>query len=277
VTEHVLLSEIEIDQDANISRRPFAPHEVDDLAEQIKEMGQRVPAIVRPWGKNGFKYRLVCGYRRAAACKLLGIATLYVDIQEMTDHEANKLNVIENLERKNLSLWEEAVALGRLYPEGKPCREVAQELKRPTRWVNTRFRLLEMQEPIQKAAAAGLLSVQKIDIISRLKKPEDQLRCLDQILKAMKKGNRKDYHRHLDPKFHRHLGPKRPRPSKDEVMSMITEMLSATIVGIGPRALAYTQGIITREELMEDIKALKQKSLGQKSSAGVVPVDEHHS
>ena len=51
----------------------------------------------------------------------------------LSDHEARMLNFVENLERKDLNLLEEARALGRLYPEGVSLRVAAAEIKRPTR------------------------------------------------------------------------------------------------------------------------------------------------
>ena len=83
----------------------------------------------------GFDYRWLAGHRRFKAVEtFLKWPCIPSMIRPgLSDHEARMLNFIENLERKDLNVLQEARALGRLYPEGISLRVAAKEIKRPTR------------------------------------------------------------------------------------------------------------------------------------------------
>ena len=128
-------------------RGEFTLQSVKELAESIAENGLRFPVGVQPWtAEPGYKYRLIYGLRRFRAATLfLQWATVPAVIREgLTEHQARLWNVQENLERKDLNIWEEARALERLYPNGVTLRQAAKELKQTTHWVHVRLRLLRM-------------------------------------------------------------------------------------------------------------------------------------
>ena len=78
------------------------------------------------------------------------------------------LNFVENLERKDLNIAGRGAGLARLYPDGVSLRVAAAELKRPTRWVHDRLRLLTLPEEVQQLAAAGLLAASACQGAGRL-------------------------------------------------------------------------------------------------------------
>ena len=103
------------------------------MAENIRLRGGGVelkgldfPVVVQPIADMvgekpaGFDYRLVAGHRRFKAVEtFLKWPCIPSMIRPgLSDHEARMLNFVENLERKDLNILEEARALGRLYPEG---------------------------------------------------------------------------------------------------------------------------------------------------------------
>ena len=92
------------------------------------------------------------------------------------------LNLVENLQRKSLNILEEARAIQNLYPKGASVREAARELKRDTRWVWVRVRLLRMPEAIQENAAAGLLSQWNLDTLAGIESPDEQIAAADKIV-----------------------------------------------------------------------------------------------
>lgn len=248
------VTDILYDADFNC-RGEFTLQSVKELAESIEEVGGLIcPVTVQPWDRQpGFKYRLVVGYRRykAITC-ILRRATIPANIcYGLTDHQAQLLNAAENLERKDLNLWEEARVLQRLYPDGTTERQAAKELKKTCYWVRMRWRLLKMPPSVQQKAAAGLLSQANLDALAGLDSEEDQVLLADRIAMAREQGRGKRLPG-LERKYKRRS--KYPR-GKEEINAMVIRMLEAGITGLGPRVGSWCAGNLTDDELLQDIAA----------------------
>jgi len=102
--------------------RPINEEVVSRLAESINERGLRQPIEVA--GQiRGKKYRLVTGGHRLAAHRLLGIETIATVILEGSELELRRDELLENLERSELSKLERAqflAALRRVFQELNP-------------------------------------------------------------------------------------------------------------------------------------------------------------
>ncbi len=86
-------------------RKHFDPETLADLAENIKTHGVLQPILVRPDGK---KHQLVVGERRFRASKQAKLKTIPAITKKLTDQEAFELQMIENLQRQDLTEIEEA-------------------------------------------------------------------------------------------------------------------------------------------------------------------------
>ena len=80
---------------------------MDELVESVRTYGILSPLLARPKGDG---YELVSGHRRRLAAQKLGLPTVPVLVQEMTDDEAVILMVDSNLQRENLLPSEKAFA-----------------------------------------------------------------------------------------------------------------------------------------------------------------------
>jgi ParB family chromosome partitioning protein len=240
-------------------RGEFTLQSVSELAESIKDIGRLIyPVTVQPWtAQPGYDYRLIAGHRRYKAMTVFLKATTIpaVIVNDLTDHEARLLNVLENLQRKDLNIMEEARALERLYPHGVTLRQAAKELKQNTHWVHVRLRLLRMPLHIQQKAAAGLLSATNIDTLAGIDKPEDQLLATTKIAEAHKRGGR-----HRLPGLERKYKKSRVR-TRDEINALVERMLLAGIDGLAPRVGAWCAGNIDDEEIAKEIEAATPKTL----------------
>jgi ParB family chromosome partitioning protein len=85
-------------------RRYFAPSAMRVLVESVKKDGVLQPILVRPVGD---KYELVAGERRYRAAKEAGLTDIPVVVREMSDSEAVRLALTENLQREDLNPVEE--------------------------------------------------------------------------------------------------------------------------------------------------------------------------
>lgn len=236
---------VEIFYDENFNcRGAFTLQSIVELADSIKEVGLQFPIVVQPWGKQ---YRLICGHRRFKACTTflkwdIIPAVVRTDLDE---HEAQILNLVENLERKDLNMLEEAKALQAIYPDGVTLNKAAAELKRPTRWVHTRLRLVQMPEEVQQYAAAGRLSAVNLEALWILP-ADERTEGAKKIVRAKRIGGckLKDIPRR---RF-------RPKKSKEQISKMAAVLMNAGIEGLPPRLLAWAAGYIPDREIRRDIK-----------------------
>ena len=233
-------------------RGPFTRESIDDLAASIRDNTLEFPVIVQPWMKDGKDYRLLAGHRRfAAVTEVLKWATIPASIRRnLTERQARVLNLTENLERKDLNPLEEAQALGRLFPEGVTLKAAAAELKRPTRWVHDRLRLLTLPEEVQQLAAARLIAMCNVQVLMALP-PEEQLAAARAIVAVKREHGKTASLKHLDPKQRRAFGY---RKSKAEINNMVAKMLGRGIEGLGPRMGAWCAGYISDAEFEKDIE-----------------------
>jgi len=81
---------------------------IDELVASIKEKGVLEPILVRP--KSG-KYEIIAGERRFVASKNAGMNEIPCIEMNVKDNEAMELSLIENLQRKDLDVFEEADGL----------------------------------------------------------------------------------------------------------------------------------------------------------------------
>ena len=247
------VSQVYYDADFNC-RGQFTLQSVEELAQSIDELGLQFPTVVQPteevegFAHEGFRWRLIAGHRRFQA------VTTFLKWDEipatvwsgLTDRQARMFNFTENLERKDLNVLEEARALGRLFPQGTSLREAARELKRHTRWVQVRFRLLRLPEEVQIKVAAGTLSLVDMEAVAQFETPEEQIKAANDIAKAKRRG--------------RHPSETKPgrsfryRKTKAQINRMIATLMEHGLDGLTTRALAWAAGSISDDEFEEDIR-----------------------
>ena len=89
-------------------RQVFDSSKITELAESIDEHGLLQPIVVRPIEEN--MYEIIAGERRFRALQSLHKSQADVIIRHMNDEETAVVALIENIQRENLSLVEEAEA-----------------------------------------------------------------------------------------------------------------------------------------------------------------------
>lgn len=254
-------------------RGEFTLQSVEELAENIQQNGLQLPVVVQPISDvadnppAGYRWRLVAGHRRfKAVTTFLKWTDIPATVRHgLTEREALLFNFNENLERKDLNILEEAQVLARLFPEGTSLRKAAKELKRDTRWVHARLRLLKLPEPVQIKVAAGTLSLVDVEVLSQLEEPEEQIQGAEEIAEAKERGERPS-EANLSREFHY-------RKSKSQINKMIARLLECGIEGLAPRALSWAAGYIGDDELEQDISQHLDK---QTSSFPADQVRDNH-
>lgn len=150
-------------------RKNFDTESLKELSESIKEHGVLQPVLVRPIGDQ---YEIIAGERRYRAAKLADLELLPVVIKEVTDNEAMEIALIENLQREDLSIIEEALAYkGMIENFGYIQEEVAKKVGKSRTHIANTIRILKLPQEIlqmleDKKISAGhartLLSIDNV-------------------------------------------------------------------------------------------------------------------
>ena len=154
-TKTLRLSEIE--PEPTQPRTIFNHEPLEELATSIATHGLLQPIIVRE-GKNGY-YRIVAGERRWRASKMAGLTEVPVVIIDADDKEAAELSLIENLQRENLNIIEEACAYKALIDEyNLTQKEVSARIGKSREFVANAMRLLDLPNEVIELVKKNELS-----------------------------------------------------------------------------------------------------------------------
>lgn len=143
-------------------RENFDEAELEELAGSIKAYGVQQPVLVRPLEPdNGKKprFELVAGERRWRASQRAGKKTIPAIVRDLPDLAAAEIAVIENVQRANLSIIEEARGYKRLAIEFRLKEErIAKKVGKSVAAIKEMLRLLALPESVQNLLAKRQLS-----------------------------------------------------------------------------------------------------------------------
>ncbi|OHS16413.1 ParB/RepB/Spo0J family partition protein [Staphylococcus sp. HMSC55D02] len=124
-------------------RQVFDPSKLKELAESIDEHGLFQPIVVRPIEEH--MYEIIAGERRFRALQSLQKSHADVIIRDMSDEETAVVALIENIQRENLSVVEEAEAYKKLLEIGNTTQsELAKSLGKSQSFIANKLRLLKL-------------------------------------------------------------------------------------------------------------------------------------
>lgn len=98
-------------------RRRISQASVDEMANAIRQVGEILqPLLVRPIPQDdaGYRYEVVCGDRRLLGARQVGMAKVPVRVRELSDEEAARFALWENLARRDLDAMDIADSVDRL-------------------------------------------------------------------------------------------------------------------------------------------------------------------
>jgi ParB family chromosome partitioning protein len=166
-------------------RLRFSKSGLDDLAASIKQYGILEPIIVRPVNSH---YEVVVGERRYRAAQQAGLDEVPVIVREYADDEVMEINLVENVQREDLSAVEKAKLCQELrerYPEKYVgwdiiAARIGVEVDTVRAWVRTLNLPEQIQERIapreMKRVPEGKIDYRTaLDIAEKIKDPERQV------------------------------------------------------------------------------------------------------
>lgn len=150
----VMLPLSEITPNPMQPRRRFDESELNALCESIKQFGVIQPIAVKrleplpfPMPQPKAKYEIIAGERRWRASKMAGLAHIPCVIHDADRENSAMMALIENLQRSDLSYFEEALAMQNLMLlSGKSQTELADTLSISQSTLSNKLRLLRLSE-----------------------------------------------------------------------------------------------------------------------------------
>jgi len=183
IIQEIPLDDILVDEDFNC-RGKITPQSVIELGQDIELNGLTQPVIVMKLEEpiENKKVKLIIGFRRMKAHVIMSMTTIKCIMKEtMSLDRQIILNLSENLQRKDLTILEEAISLQPLKRMGYTQTAVMDALNKKRGWVQTRMMLLDLPKDIQQEAANGILTHQHIRDLYSMDNEEDMYSAVRKI------------------------------------------------------------------------------------------------
>ncbi|GGC94901.1 nucleoid occlusion protein [Thalassobacillus devorans] len=162
-------------------RAVFNAEKIAELAQTIHTHGMIQPIVVRRLDEED--YELIAGERRWRAVQSLGWEEVPAILREMNDTETASVALIENLQREELSVIEEAAAYARLIEIHELTQEaLAQRLGKSQSTIANKMRLLKLPEAVQQAIMDKEITERHARALIAVKDPQLQEKILHEII-----------------------------------------------------------------------------------------------
>ncbi len=139
-------------------RKNFKDEDLKELSSSIKNQGLIQPIIIKPIKDD--QYQIIAGERRWRACQLNGMHEVECVIKNLDDTNVLEAALIENIQREDLNVIEEANAYkGLIDIKGINNENLAKLIGKSASHVSNILRLLELDTKIQQMVINGDLSM----------------------------------------------------------------------------------------------------------------------
>jgi len=162
------------------ARRVFHEEALQTLAASIKQYGVVQPVVVRQLPDRS--YELIAGERRWRAARMCGLKTIPAVVREYAEAVATEISLIENLQREDLDVIEEALAYQMLLDTyGLTQEQAAEKVGKSRPHVANMLRLLRFPEPIRAMLSDGTLTVGQARPLLQIQAADIQLALAEKI------------------------------------------------------------------------------------------------
>ena len=196
-----MFSTIRIDQlepSPTNPRKTFDEAAMSELTRSVQAQGILQPILVRPTGKpaaigarlgtgiteqiDGDLFEIVAGERRYRAARAAGLTEVPCMVRALTDIEVLRIQVIENLQRKDLNELEEAEGYQLMMREhGYTALTLAEEVHKSPEYIYGRLKLLALMPDVRRALQTGRIQASVALLIARIPVDKLQLQCLEEV------------------------------------------------------------------------------------------------
>ena len=160
-----------------IDTNPYQPRKIFDevklqeLAASIKTYGVISPILLRKIDSG--RYQILAGERRFRASKIAGLTKVPAIVATFTDKQMMELSIIENIQREELNIIEEAKAYDSLCTKlGMSQEQIGQRVGKSRSYIANIMRLLNLPRVIQDYVINGVLTMGQVKPLINLSETE---------------------------------------------------------------------------------------------------------
>lgn len=186
-------------------RKYFDPAKLQELADSIAASGVHQPILLRPLPAHRLEdtlqtarankqaapeYELVAGERRWRACQLAGVKEVPAMVRELTDAQALEAQIIENLQREDVTELEEAESYRALMDsQGISVDAIAAKVGRSRSYIFARLKVLDLCSHGQQLLREGKLDFSCALPIARIPSEMLQMKALERACQPLNRGD----------------------------------------------------------------------------------------
>ncbi len=149
----------DLDRNRFQPRINFDENKISELSNSIKKNGLIQPIVVRPHKYSKGKYEIIAGERRWIAAQKAGLHEVPIIVLNLSDQESLEVAIVENIQREDLNIIEEAKGYERLKNEFRYDNEkIASMMSKSRSHVSNTLRLLTLPQDIISMIEQGELT-----------------------------------------------------------------------------------------------------------------------
>ncbi len=169
-----------IDSNPEQPRLAFDEATLEELAASIREHGVLQPILVRP--RDNGRYQLIAGERRWRASRIAGMATIPALVEDIDDDTALEISIIENLQREDISVLDEAAMYDRMIRDhGYSIRKLADKLGKDKGYLENRLRLADAPPEVRELVSLRKDTLSHAYELMKVTDPRKRRKLADQV------------------------------------------------------------------------------------------------
>ena len=181
------------------------------LADSIRRFGILQPLSVRPSRNSDGSieaYQIIAGERRWRAARILGLKTIPCLVLDIDNQSSAELALIENIQREDLNIFEQAAAIASLIDiYGLTQEQAARQLSSSQAYIANKLRILKLTPKERAQIIKNKLTERHARALLRIDSPEERLAAISHI--ATKELNVSATERYIDSLIVEQSVPKR--------------------------------------------------------------------
>lgn len=159
--------------------------DVSELADSIKKQGifQNLTVVKGGAGvpEKTEGYTVIIGHRRLAAAKLAGIETIPCSVVEMDDKQQVATMLLENMQRTDLTVYEQAQGFQMMLDLGETQKSIAEKTGFSPATVSQRLQLTKLDQKILQNVSARQISIVELNKLNKIDSIEERNKLLKDI------------------------------------------------------------------------------------------------
>lgn len=240
-------------------RKTFEESSLNELAQSIKTQGVFQPILVR---KAIIGYEIISGERRYRASKIAGLDTIPAIVNDYDDKQMMEVGIIENIQREDLSVIEEAKSYQMLINNLKLTqKDVSERVGKSRSHVANMLRLLKLDDEVLDLISTNKLTMGHAKVLVNI---EDQSRIVEIAKAAAAEGLTVRAVEAMAQEEKEAISATKSKPAKDEKTSeflrlenTIREKLDTSVKISGKNKGKLTIDFDSHEDLERILEQLK--------------------